>query len=195
MKYTILTEGNNDKHVLHQLLKCDLSNIQDCGGLSDLLAKTLPQVIKASYERVLIVCDADDNRADLVDRLVNELTKCHGSPWSTVDTVTWTSSTMDLQIWLWTWPNNTDPGILENLVERMVPTSELQLLTYAESATMNIPIKKFPSKKLLKAVVHAFLAWSREPGVPMGRAIGYNILDKNVKEVSSLTNWFKTSLI
>ena len=40
-----------------------------------------------------------------------------------------------------------------------------------------------------KAIIHTWLAWQREPGMPLGRAITARFLDPNVSQVDVIVDW------
>ena len=120
----LLVEGQDDKHVVRHL--CNRSqpmpafDIRDKGGIDNLLASIGPEVKVPGRMAVGILPDANDDpearwnalrhrladqRFDLPERPDPDGTVIDGSP----------------RIGIWLWPDNQEPGELENFVEATVP--------------------------------------------------------------------------
>ena len=89
-------------------------------------------------------------------------------------------------------PDNQVTGILENFLRLLVPHPNA-LFDYVRRSVANIPAseRRFNPLKEPKAIIHTWLAWQREPGMPPGNAITARFLDPNVPEVDVLVSWLK----
>ena len=89
-------------------------------------------------------------------------------------------------------PDNQVTGILENFLRFLVPHPNA-LFDYVRRSVANIPAseRRFKLLKEPKAIIHTWLAWQREPGMPPGNAITARFLDPNVPEVDVLVSWLK----
>lgn len=91
---------------------------------------------------------------------------------------------------VWLMPNNKVPGRLEDFVSFMVPPDD-QLWEHAGTAVDNIPdeLRRFKPAQRAKAHVHTWLAWQKEPGLRLGRAVERRLLDANVPQASEFIDW------
>ena len=87
-------------------------------------------------------------------------------------------------------PNNKLPGALEDFVKFLVPEDDV-LWHYAEQVIENIPEKLFPENARLKAQIHTWLAWQKEPGSRIGSAITQKYLSVDVAEATLFVEWIK----
>ena len=77
------------------------------------------------------------------------------------------------RIGVWLMPDNVHNGMLEDFVLSLIP-AENNLWRRAQVIVDSIPSDErlFKPQHQIKAYVHTWLAWQKEPGIPMGRAIG-----------------------
>ena len=87
-------------------------------------------------------------------------------------------------------PNNQVPGILEDFLLFLVPSSDRQL-PHARSCVESIDSPSFKDKDKSKAVIHTWLSWQADPGKPYGTAITARFLDPDVPAVEVLVNWLQ----
>ena len=171
-------------------LKVDL-DIDPMGGLDPLL-EALPTEVKASdLQRLGVVVDADTSLKARWQSLSAILTAAgyqmpdvpdeHGSIIQHPDLPT---------VGIWLMPNNCVPGILEDFVRFMVPPGD-DLWPLADASMTAIPPKalRFPSVRRAKVVVHTWLAWQAEPGLPLGTAITARHLDAEASVAQGLMAW------
>ena len=190
----LLVEGPDDKHVVRHL--CNRSQpmpqfyIKDKGGIDNLLASIGPEVKASGRMAVGILPDANDNPAARWDALRNRLadqrldlperpdpngTVIDGSP----------------RIGVWLWPDNQEPGELENFVEAMIPHND-GVWPLAQAYVDGIPAveRRFRPGKMLKAQLHAWLATRSTPG-RMGGAIGMGELEVDGALAESFADWLR----
>ena len=190
----LLVEGQDDKHVVRHL--CNRSqpmpafDIRDKGGIDNLLASIGPEVKAPGRMAVGILPDANDDpearwnalrhrladqHFDLPERPGPNGTVIDGSP----------------RIGIWLWPDNQEPGELENFVEAMVPRRDgVWPLAQAYVDGIPEPERRFPLGKTLKAQLHAWLATRRTPG-RMGSSIGRGELEVDGPLAARFADWLR----
>ena len=89
-------------------------------------------------------------------------------------------------------PDNQIEGILETFLGFLIPQPNA-LFDYVQKSVASIPAseRRFKPAREPKAIIHTWLAWQREPGMPPGRAITAHFLDANVAEVDVLVSWLQ----
>ena len=190
----LLVEGPDDKHVVRHLGNRSLPMppfyIKDKGGIEKLLASIGPEVKAPGRVAVGILPDANDvpearwnalrhrladRHADLPERPDPDGTVVEGSP----------------RIGIWLWPDNQEPGELENFVEAMVPRRD-GAWPLAQAYVNEIPEseRRFPLGKTLKAQLHAWLATRQTPG-RMGSSIRTGDLEVDGPLAQRFTDWLR----
>jgi len=195
----LVVEGKDDEHVFYALLKHhhipENFDVVNKEGI-DRLLETLPTELKRSdLERVGIVVDANTNLAGRWARLRNILLRAGTidipatpEPEGLVVELDQDYRTVIVGIWLM--PDNQLPGMLENFVAFLVPQGDA-LWVHADSALQQLPESRFPKAHRPKAHIHTWLAWQKEPGIPMGLAITKRYLDADASSVAPLITWIR----
>ena len=125
-----------------------------------------------SYSRVGVVLDADlapDNRWQAVrDRLSDTGFSLPSQP----DPMGTVVENAGSRLGIWLMPDNRSPGKLEDFLALLVPPDD-RCWSWAEESTAEAQRRgaPFSSPDFIKARIHAWLAWQREPGQPFGTAI------------------------
>lgn len=93
---------------------------------------------------------------------------------------------------VWLMPDNASPGALEDFVQYLVPPGD-ELWRHAGEVVETIPreLKRFTSRKQLKAHVYSWLAWQKEPGLRLGPAIERRLLDTDAPHAASFIVWLR----
>ena len=88
--------------------------------------------------------------------------------------------------------NVTDAGRLEDLVRTLVPTGD-PLIDHATAATDRAYTldARFPAQDRIKAELHCWLAWQKEPGRPFGTALKAQFLRHDSDVAMRFVAWFK----
>lgn len=196
----LLVEGKNDEHVVRNLLDChvlpQIDTINNHGGISNLL-KDLPVHLKGSDINALgIIVDADTDMLARWSSLRDSLIK---AGYATVPDLPSPEGTILLpppntllpkKVGIWMMPDNQSNGILEDFLRLLIPTSNT-LLHHAEKSIDSIPEghRLFAEKDKSKALIHTWLAWQENPGLPFGTAIKAQYL--KAKVATNLINWLK----
>lgn len=97
------------------------------------------------------------------------------------------------RVGVWIMPDNvTDAGRLEDLVRTLVPTGD-PLIDHATAATDRAYTldARFPAQDRIKAELHCWLAWQKEPGRPFGTALKAQFLRHDSDVAMRFVAWFK----
>lgn len=176
----LLVEGQDDKHVVLHLCRRSGAmppfRIEDKDGIDNLLASIGPEVKAPGRVAVGILPDANDNPAARWNALKHRLAEQHFNlPENPVPNGTVIDGSPRIGVWLW--PDNQEPGELENFVEAMVPQDDgVWPLAQAYVDGIPEPERRFPVGKTLKAKLYAWLATRQTPG-RMGSSIGTGELE------------------
>ena len=197
----LLVEGRDDKHsVIHLMKRHDvdwdsdtmgLPYVLDCGSVENVL-ESLPVSAK-SYSRLGVIIDANDEiearwtsvRSRLASANVN--LPVSPDPRGTIVPGFYP----DWRVGIWLMPDNDSHGALEDFLKGLVPTSD-PCWAYAHEASRHaIEIgAQFSHKKFLKAHIHTWLSWQKEPGLPFGTAITAAFFTHDSPEALKFVEWF-----
>ena len=194
----LIVEGRDDKWsilALTQLYGWDWDNPQghypyigDAEGV-DNAVDALPVSVR-TYNRVGIVVDADTDQQCRWDRIKSKL---HGvgftlpaipNPDGTVVSIG------DKRVGVWLMPNNQSPGKLEDFLAILIPSHD-GCWGWADEATKGAADRGalFTESDFIKARIHAWLAWQREPGLPFGTAITAALFSHQAALAQKFVQW------
>ena len=196
----LLVEGPNDEHVVKHI--CGnrdvphLDEIKPLGNVESLL-DAIPVQLRAAEEGdvVGVVLDADTN-FDARWQSIHHALESVGyeavpdQPLSEGTIIDAPAGGHLPRAGVWLMPNNRKRGIMEDFLRFLVP-SPSALFDHVKESVATIP----PADRLFravsepKAIIHTWLAWQKEPGMPLGAAISARFLDANVSQVDVLVAW------
>jgi len=89
-------------------------------------------------------------------------------------------------------PDNTIPGMIEHFIGLLRPKNDV-LWPLAEKVVQQVANTdcRFPTTQMAKARIHTWLAWQKEPGMPMGQAITARYLDADAPHALRLISWIR----
>ena len=91
---------------------------------------------------------------------------------------------------LWVMPNNLDEGSLEDWFKQCIVSVEKGLLSHAEATVAALPTPtKFKALHRCKAEVATWLAWQKQPGHGMYRAVEDGLLDMSNAHLQRFVAW------
>lgn len=176
----LIVEGQDDKFSIINLMARHgwswddaydfIPFIKDAGGVDEAI-ESLPTAIK-SFSRIGIVVDADMNCTSRWEQIKAKSIK-YFPDFPKAPNLTGTIlRSGDRRLGIWLMPNNVDGGKLEHFLATLVPQSD-QCWSWAEDATKAAVSRgaQFSQGDFIKAHIHTWLAWGREPGRPFGTAI------------------------
>ena len=201
----LLVEGHNDKHVvMHICDKLDIprpsyENIISRDGVDGVL-KALPEQIRISNgeeDVVGVIVDADSSLSTRWDE-IRKIVMSSGYddvPNKPVKDGTIIEPPDDDDKFLprlgfWIMPDNQSTGILEDFLHSLIPESG-SLYNHVTKSVDSIPDRRFTQEKEPKAIVHTWLAWQEDPGLPMGLSVTNDCFDLDAPEVDAFVSWLK----
>lgn len=182
----VLTEGKNDCHVI--LALCLAHNVPksfgfyDCGS-DDLVLKRLSALLALTgsekLQTICVVLDADNPNLgakwdSIKDRLAKE---GYSVPERPNSDGTFLDADDKPKIGVWLMPDNNIDGMLEDFCHQLAGEDAIG---FAKSCVKTAKEKSFTSfidNHESKAIIHTYLAWQNEPGMPLGQAITAKSLD------------------
>jgi len=199
----LLVEGVDDEHVMRHICGNHgiprLDEIKQHGGAPELL-ESVPVRIKASEEgdAVGVVIDADTNMRRRWQSIRDRVTTMGYDNVPALPTTGGTilqppEGTLFPRLGFWIMPDNRTDGILEHFLGFLIPQPN-PLLDRVENCVAGIPDGELRFRRLEdgpKAIIHTWLAWQREPGMPYGTAISERFLDPNIAQAHVLASWLR----
>ncbi len=203
-KHRLIVEGKDDQWAVINLLKfhgIDWDNpsdeipfVAETGSVTNMLIKESISAALKNYRRVGWVLDADVHPTDRWASIRNLL---NDNGLTVPDLPDSNGTVMDgLQsgnrVGVWLMPDNQSPGMLEDFPAKLVPYADL-CWNIAKNATEEALRLKtgIVEKDRAKGIIHAWLAWQKEPGLPFGTALTARILRHDSPEGNSFSDWFK----
>lgn len=98
----------------------------------------------------------------------------------------------DFKVGVWLMPNNSDKGMLEDFLHDLIGEGD-KLLPIAKDATKTA-IKtdpRFAEVHEPKAIIHTWLAWQKNPGLPFGTAITAHYFRHDTEVAIAFVKWFR----
>ena len=197
-----MVEGTDDEHVLKHI--CGnrdiphLDEVESQDGVENLIESLGVRLTLSEEGDVIgVVIDADTEISDRWQSIRGRITGVgyqnvpdQPDPDGTI--LDPPARTLLPRLGVWIMPNNRTSGILEDFLRFLVPQPNI-LFDHAKASVAAIPEGERRFKQLAepKAVIHTWLAWQEEPGLPFGTAITARFLDPSVAEVDVLAAWLK----
>lgn len=203
-------EGPDDQHsVVHLLIrngiaynldKFDLSppelpKLYPLQGLDQLL-DGVETTVKTNTNRIVgFLLDADSPLLDRWQRVAYRLRNVDvanvpGSP--PASGFIGESTAYKVRVGVWLMPDNVQDGKLEDFLRTLVRDGD-PLILHAEEST-NVAQSRgatFSGLDKIKAIIHAWLAWQKEPGLPYGLAIKARFFRHDSPTAAVFVRWFK----
>ena len=208
---SLYVEGTDDTHVIKHLLK---RHGIECPFDDEVVADTLPAIVPeikraGNKDQVLeaiesavkfgtghsvgFVLDADEVVANSWRAVCGRLSFLRPKPPTALPTTGFVADVPDYRsrVGVWLMPDNQTSGALEEFLKELVDDSDA-LLPFAYEATDTAKRHRatFPNNKREKAVLRAWLAWQKEPGLPFGTAIAAKYFTVDSPTALALLRWF-----
>ena len=196
-------EGKDDEHTLVQLLaRYGIKLDKDLGpvafksaGCDTKLLEFLPTAIRASSNRAVgFIIDADDSAHNRWHAISAKLREFSNDLPASCPEDGFISDIPELnsRVGVWIMPDNiADFAKLENLLKELVPENDL-LISHAESSVDHASSlgANFSDRDRIKSVIHTWLAWQAEPGLPYGLAIKAKYFSHRTCVSDAFCKWF-----
>jgi hypothetical protein len=160
-------------------------------GKSKLLAAV--GVAARSLDRLGVVLDADHDVSACWQQAIDRFGKEGVAFPPTPDPAGTVVQTMDgKRFGVWLMPDNRVPGILEDFLATLVPPND-PTWSHALSATHDARALGAPlaTADISKGVLHAWLAWREQSGVPFGTALTSSVLRHDSTLAIAFVGWFR----
>ncbi len=207
----VLVEGLDDREVVRHLCnhygiprgRCEVTFQEDGSGIDGLL-RDLPTILKTEPLYLAIIVDANGSPTTRWQAIRHSLTSAgyHDAPFALPSGGTIAIKGQS-RVGVWLMPNNVRPGMLEHFVKDMKQSDDV-LWGDAERSVDSIPRPRrlfcplCPSNSdeecascshKMKAYIHTWLAWQKEPGTPLGLAIVRRYADPDAIPGQNLMRW------
>ena len=200
-------EGTDDDHTIRHLLIRHgvdydhkpwlvwIPSIEQAGD-KDKLLQTVERSVRASTNRAVgFVLDADSS---LLDRWRSMLSRLRGVGVGAPGDIplqgfVGESQTYRTRVGVWLMPDNQQEGTLEDFLRTLVEEEDL-LLPHAQESTTQAKRRHGANYRNVdekKAVLHAWLAWQSEPGLPYGTAIRARYFRQDSPVAERFVAWFR----
>src|SRR5215213_941713 len=201
----LLVEGVTDLHVVQNLWIRRFGapppfEIESKDGINNLREAFRANLLASNIARLGIIADADAGldkrwpgfRQPLIERGYSSVTKLADES----GTIVFDPERSVPVIGIWLMPNNRDSGTLEDFVRFLVPAQD-SLWEEANHAVDRLPEDRVLFKPVhrSKAILATWLAWQRQPGIPMGQAVSRKLLDAGAPEADALLTWLSKLMI
>lgn len=204
-------EGGDDSHAIRHLLirhgvdydqkpwPAWFPSIETTGGKDELLEDIQRSVRASSGRTVGFVLDADFSLQDRWQAVRSHLRAVGVEAEGGIPREGFVGETGEYRarVGVWLMPDNQQEGTrgegtLERFLETLVQDAD-PLLPYAQEATRQAKTEhgaSYPDRDVRKAVLHAWLAWQQEPGLPYGTAIRAQFLRHDSPVAENFVTWF-----
>ncbi|MGO9469823.1 MAG: DUF3226 domain-containing protein [Isosphaeraceae bacterium] len=204
-------EGTDDQHsVVHLLIHNgvnyhpeqfelsppELPRLVQLKGI-DLLIEGIETAVKTSTRRTVgFLLDADSPLIDRWRRVTQKLRNVgvHEIPERPpAEGFIGESTDFKTRVGVWLMPDNVQDGKLEDFLLTLVKEHDA-LIGHARSSTDEARNHgaSFSEPDMIKAIIHAWLAWQKEPGLPYGTAIKARYFKHDSPTAGTFVKWFKS---
>ena len=210
---SLRVEGRDDLYaILHLLIRNGIDYDQQQrpqwfplieevkGGKTGVLDNVERLVRASSNGRIGFVLDADDSVRDTWLAMMSRLRQVGLDPPPVVPPPGFVGDSTEYgaRVGVWLMPDNQQEGehgegTLERFLETLVQEAD-PLLPFAREATRRAKTDhgaSYSDGDVRKAVLHAWLAWQREPGLPYGTAIRARYFRHDSPVAESFVTWFR----
>ena len=205
-------EGTDDVHVVkHLLLRHEIDcpikgdhrsqgefapnvpEIRAAGGMKEVLDAITAAVPLSTHRSVGFVLDADDRPPDRWRAVCDRLRDFGLDPPAEIPPEGFTCEVAEFRarVGVWLMPDNRQEGALEQFLQDLIDDDDV-LLPIAERATQKAADHgaTFTENDHRKAVLHAWLAWQREPSLPYGAAIKARFFRHESPAARAFVDWY-----
>lgn len=194
-KQLLMFEGITDVKVISKILEnrevVESFERKEYQGIDGVFAN-VSTVLKTAYETVGIVLDADNDISNVWERLKSILANLGydvpNDP-NTYGTILKEKGKRTVGIWIM--PDNENIGMLENFLMELVPSDDA-LFPYVDRVLEDIELQGlnlYTKAHKHKVRIHTWLAWQKEPGLPLGIAITKEMFNQDAELCTRFVNW------
>lgn len=204
-------EGDDDQHSLIHLLErhgvsFDPKQFRDApkkppvfapatGGVDALIKAIDTNILAAANQTVGFILDADAPVLNRWRQVHHRLTKAgvaavpdRPPPEGFIGE----APELEARVGVWLMPDNEHDGKLENFLRTLIEDGD-SLIEHVQESTDRARdlVETFSDADKIKAVIHCWLAWQKEPGKPYGQALKARYFGRNSPVADRFVAWFK----
>lgn len=201
----VLVEGKSERAVLSELCRqCGIEmkfSIEPANSLNE-LKKALKTRLKSTntLRKLWVIIDADVN-FDGAWQSIKDILLRSGKykfdeklPLPAEGFIIEPVDKADLTVGVWIMPNNSDVGMLEDFMMKLIPDNDT-LLPIADNIVESIDAKRTEHEGVFKAVhkskakIHSWLAWHDTPGESLSVAVQKRLFATDKTLCTHFVNW------
>lgn len=199
-------EGKDDQHAIVQLLiqhgidyntkpwPANYPEFVESGGVTEMLDGMKLSIEAAGRKSIGFVLDADSSLQSRWESVCGRLRKVGFEPPSSPPADGFIEYTEEYKatVGVWLMPDNQQGGKLETFLRTLIDEHN-GLFEHATVSTNQAKKlgAKFSDPDAEKAVLHAWLAWQKDPGCPFGSAIKARFFTHESPAAAAFVAWFK----
>ncbi len=200
-------EGTDDSHAIRHLLikhgvdydhdpwPSEYPRIREIGGKPELLAGVETAIRVSTDRSVGFVLDANSSLRDCWKAISSRLRNVGVEAPAAIPRGGFIgeAKAFRARVGVWIIPDNRRDGALEDFLRDLVDEED-PLLPYAEESVDHARElgARFSENDAGKAVLHTWLAWQQEPGLPYGTAMRARYFRSDSPAARAFVTWFRT---
>ncbi len=203
---SLRVEGRDDLYSIANLLvrhgvdydtkpwPADFPKFVASGGVAEILDGMKLAVETAGRKPVGFVLDADSPLKDRWEAVCGKLRSVGLNPPGSPPAEGFVEYTQVYKttVGVWLMPNNQQDGKLETFLRTLVEEKDGIINDAADSTKRAKELgAAFSDPDTIKAVLHVWLAWQKEPGYPFGKAIAAEFFTHDSPAAVGFVAWFK----
>ena len=199
-------EGTDDNHAIRHLLirhgidydrkpwPVEFPSVEDIGGKLDLLDGIETAVRLSNNRSVGFVLDANSSLQDCWTAVSSRLRRVGVDAPDAIPQEGFVGETeaYRARVGVWIMPDNQRDGTLESFLRSLVEDDD-PLFPHAEESAKHARElgAAFSANDADKAVLHTWLAWQEEPGLPYGTALRARFFRDDSPAAQAFVTWFR----
>lgn len=199
-------EGTDDSHAIRHLLirhgidynqkpwPMEFPSVEDIGGKSDLLDGIETAVRLSNNRSIGFVLDANSSLQDCWTAVSSRLRRVGVDAPDAIprEGFVGEAEAYRARVGVWLMPDNQRKGTLEIFLRSLVEDDD-PLFPYAEESAEHAKElgAGFSANDADKAVLHTWLAWQEEPGLPYGTALRARFFRDDSPAAQAFVTWFR----
>ncbi len=196
--WTLYVEGKDDQNAIAHLLERHgfpwlIAHFEACENKTKVLNAINISVRAGTGKSLGFVIDANGNLESTWQSVVSRLSRVGVQVPRAIPKGGFVgeSKQFGARVGVWIMPDNRRSGALEDFLKDLIRQGD-QLIAHAEDATGKAKIfgARYGDNATKKAVLHAWLAWQKTPGLPYGSAIRAQYLQVDSVAAQQFAAWF-----
>ena len=199
-------EGTDDSHAIRHLLirhgidydqrpwPDHFPRIDEIGNKDELLKGVETAVSLSNGRSAGFVLDANTSRQSRWDAMATRLRNVELRVPRDIPPEGFVGESMRYRarVGVWLMPDNRREGMLEHFLETLVSEDD-PLFPHAQQSTEQAKTlgARYTKNEKPKAVLHTWLAWQKNPGLPYGSAIRARYFDRDSEVAERFVAWFR----